>query len=80
MEKEEPLYGANTMGLVLLCVPIGFAIWYVPLIYADIIGFLPAFLIIAGILTIIIVVGRLAISAKPTPDHRPETKQKTYTV
>ena len=68
--------GKIPMGKILLLSPLGFAIWYVPLIHADTIGLLPAVLIVAGILTFLIMINMIASGKRHSRNKEP----KTYTV
>jgi hypothetical protein len=68
------------MGKIFLLFPLAFAIWYVPLMYADTIGIFTSILIIVGILTFIITIGMIAPDQSSHPDHDRDEEQKTYTV
>jgi hypothetical protein len=80
MAKDNDELILMPMGKVLLLFPLGFAIWYVPLIYADTIGLFPAILIIVGILAFIITIGMVAPDKSSHPDHDRDEEPKTYTV
>jgi hypothetical protein len=80
MEKESDDARSLHMGKVFLLSPLGFAIWYVPLIHADIIGLPTAVLIIAGIFTFLIIINMIAPNKRPRIDHSRDKELKTYTV
>lgn len=65
----------------LICIPIGFAVWYIPLYIAETIGFINAIAIIAGIMILLTIVFTLAVQSSNKPDtHKPKHQQTTYTV
>ncbi len=79
-DKEFPDNDLPFIGW-LICIPIGFAIWYVPLYLAETetIGFLTAIAIIAVIIISLAVMCSMAVQASHKPDTH-EKQQTTYTV
>jgi uncharacterized membrane protein len=65
----------------LICIPIGFAIWYVPLYLAETgtFGFITAFTIIAAIIVLLVVICGMSAQSSHKPDTH-EKEQTTYTV
>ena len=65
----------------LICIPIGFAIWYVPLYLAEngTIGFITAIAIIAVIIVLLAAMLSMAVQESHKPDTH-EEEQTTYTV
>ena len=63
-----------------ICIPLGFGVWLVPLHYVETLGLATTLAIIFGIIALLCLVGQLTHS-KPSQQNNPsEAEQKTYTV
>jgi len=81
MSETNPNTRDPSVGVLLLCIPIGLAIWLIPLYWAAVIGILKASAIIFVIMVVLILISKMCDrdhSDTDTPRHNKE--QKTYTV
>ena len=81
MEDDQPASERlpSLLGTI-LCTPLGFGVWLVPIHYVETLGLATTLAIIFGIIALLCLVGQLTHS-KPSQQNNPsEAEQKTYTV
>ena len=63
-----------------ICIPLGFGVWLIPLYYVETLGLATTLAIIFGIIALLCLVGQLTYSKPPQQNNPSEGEQKTYTV